>query len=270
MQYKYRWYYAVGIFISVITIGIFYFIMPKWNEAEVLRATDEQLSLDLSAVKQFAVQRNENVTIKHLQPEQMAEIAALAHTNGVMVQSIHLLGRQSLEAAPMDTIHLTASGDFIHITQFLFAMIDHFDMSAVTDFLYKAERRDEYLFNLNVILWENGRRQPISHDRLERAVVMHAPFCFNANEIFQQNDADALQQVPLDQIKMIGYLRFGDRVTGIVFLPSGAAFDVQPGTLLGLEQGVVLTVERDHMLIKLPSMQRKLMMAEGGSDVLPV
>jgi hypothetical protein len=250
MQYKYRWYYAAGIMLIVMWLSLFYFIIPKWDEAAALLSTEEQLTLNLTAIKQFASQHHEEVINNNLQPIRMAELVALGHTSGVTVQSINLLARQPLEAAHMNIIQMVVSGDFTKVVQFIYAITYQRHLSAVTDFLYKVDHHDEgNLFNLNLMLSDDVTR--FSSEALPLSnTVMHNPFCFTANEAFQQNDPTELQQVPLNQIKMVGYLRQGDRVVGIVALPSGAVFDVRLADILGLEHGVVKKIERYHIVVE--------------------
>lgn len=262
MQYKYRWYYAASIFLSVIGTAFFYFILPKWNDISSLRSTDAQLLADLMAIKAFASHPHRISSYRTSQPEKMAELAALAHANNVTLQTLNVLGRQSQLVAHLDTIHLSASGQFNDVAAFLTSVSRQMTMSVMTDFVYKAERRDYYSFNMDFMLWEEGDKQAVPLLELKNSERAHNPFCFVSSDVFQQNDASVLQHISLDQIHMVGSFRLGSRVVGMVSLPSGDVFEVRLGMKMGSEQGVVTAILRDQMVIAVSGRQQRLLMGE--------
>jgi Tfp pilus assembly protein PilP len=79
------------------------------------------------------------------------------------------------------------------------------------------------------------------------------PFCTNENMNLwsNQNDESELTSIPISQIKMTGYLQFGEKQAALLLLPNKMTVMVERGNLLGKERARVAGIYSDHVLVDL-------------------
>src|SRR5262249_15969597 len=87
----------------------------------------------------------------------------------------------------------------------------------------------------------------------EMSSGLYNPFCSpqNMSKWNGNDESNNAVSVPLNQIKMIGYLQKGEHRQALVLLPNSVMKTVEPGFLLGSEKGEVVAVNRKQVVVRL-------------------
>lgn len=85
---------------------------------------------------------------------------------------------------------------------------------------------------------------------------IQSPFCDTGTALILKGDS-ILSTTPLNQIKMVGYFAQGLKRKGLIQLPAGVVMAVSVGDVIARERVVVRAIERNEMIMELPSGVRR-------------
>jgi hypothetical protein len=271
MQYKYRWYYAVGISFSFLIAGFFYDEAPRWIQMTALQEKERKIREELLHLKQFVSRypaEVDEVLHSHglkdnIQPIYWEDIFTLAYESGLAIQSFNLLPQPLLGLHNINKVRLVMRGDFLQMVAFMEAITKQANSKVivVTDFSYKFSPQKKFIINMDVMLVQNKLPMTVAHQSINYKA--YNPFCGSAKDITYHYDIEELQRISLDQIKMIGYLQQTSHVSAIVASPSGGVFSIDLNTKLGVEQGVVIDIQRQYLMVKVNEKEERYIKMKG-------
>jgi Tfp pilus assembly protein PilO len=264
MQYKYRWYYAASIFLSLIISGFFYSIQPAWTELITLQENQQHLRQQWGVLRQFSNQSASELNLtfpehEEMQPVHWEDIFTLAYESGLSIQSFNLVPQSEFDPHTLHKIHLIIRGDFLQITEFLSRMTKELKVIVMTDFSYTSRQENKFIISMDVLLGRNSlQKLTLNSPTIYHDESRHNPFCLTANELILKNEREELLRTPLAHIQMIGYLQQDNRVMAIVLSPSGAVFDINIHSSLGAEQGVVAAITPHYLIVKINGKEQRI------------
>lgn len=181
----------------------------------------------------------------HLDKNELRDISqfiSFIQSSGLIIQASDLRN---------NTVHITLSGNYSRLFALIQALEKQQDLFALQDFSYKLTENNDLLATMDVSLLSqvHSVREINNHEDKR-----HNPFCIteNINKWLEKDDINAALSVPIERIKMVGFLQHGSHSQALVMLPDSVMRTVEPGFLLGSEKGVVIAVHRSQTLVELP------------------
>jgi len=249
MHYQYRWIYAVIISILILMLAYFYDFQDQLRQVEKLSIDTKELTMTLAKVSQ-TMEETHMTTEPSTKTDLLAQLLAMAQSKGLVIQSVNTVPSSRVPDALQ--VHLKVRGDFQLVSAFVQALYAQKNAALMLDFSYQSTEHHEWLFTSDILILSAIDLLKSTPD-----LVVHNPFCQTVTlpPLTYDDSLAKLVATPLAQIKMVGYLREGERSSALVALPGGLLLDVYEGSRLGKEQGVVVEVKPDGMSVKTDKLQ---------------
>jgi hypothetical protein len=190
-----------------------------------------------------------HLIVQSSQAEIVQSITMLANKSGLSIQKIKVMTREKPFVENILLIRLISIGNFKELYAFISAIEQQSYPASIQDFSYKLTKQNQLLLSM-VILSNYKKRQyfpQVSTDNLNN------PFCQQKGMelLLYKNDLLESRITPLMQIKMVGYFKQDKRSQALLSLPNKTLIFVEPGSVIGQEQGVVNKINRHQVQVKL-------------------
>lgn len=239
----------VGLFVLMfLAITYVYDIQPliaqlaELNQIEI--KANEKLLAMISQSKSVQPEVLDNQHVDKNKLDDISKFISFIHASGMMIQTSDFL------SAPNNLMHLVLRGNYQQLFTLIKALEKHSDFFVLQDFSYKLTEQDDLLVTMNVFSSKQAHQEINIHDEI---LNKQNPFCIaeNISKWIDENGVNAALSVPIERIKMIGFVSRGSHRQALVMLPNTMMRTVERGFLLGSERGVVVAINRDRMLVKL-------------------
>ncbi|MBX3708581.1 MAG: pilus assembly protein PilP [Gammaproteobacteria bacterium] len=262
--YRYRWFYTITIFIFSMLTGVLSDSYPLLKQLMALMKDEEllceKLTMEKSSVQMSQSKEPSILSYEKNQAVKIHDLIVLAQMKGLLMKTINLTHQKDGRSDNTWNLHLVASGDFMQLAAFIWAIENESFPASIHDFSCKLISQDNMRFSLDILLMSD----PISLSTMDEnqgvLLKLHNPFCLpqDSRSHVNENGLSSLRSVQIKQIKMVGYLHQQEHVQALVLLPSGTVVLIKQGSIIGKESGVVDRISRDRIRIQL----------QGGKDVV--
>lgn len=244
MNYQYRWYYAMFIFIGMIGWGYLYDLSPACSQLTDLKETEKRLQEKLMHLQQYAHVSTPLIAISQdKQPDIMAMLLNAAQFCGLTVNSITL---------PMPRlIRVVAVGEYAQMVQFAEALLKQKKPLLIRNFVYQRNQQHTLTMTMELAIYDGMVDEKPLANFSHALDVFQDPFC-GAQAFTMINEHD-LYRYSIQQIKMLGYLQQAGLKVALIALPNNTMMDVQVGSEIGSEKAIVTQLSDHDVTLMLPS-----------------
>ncbi len=239
LQHRYRWVYAFAFSGVIFLLSFFYDVQPSWSKLKHLNNAKKSLQRKLAGhpfVHPVVMSKPPSST------EVLSDLFRLANEKGIQLQSVKV-------TSPTATFML--QGDFQQLTSFIGQLTQSMGHLLLLDFSYKSIDANHFALMMTVLMTKNNlsNSPPVPF-----SLLSYNPFCLagNVENLNAQNALIRAHMIPIEQIKMVGYLQQGERHQALLLLPEGLVVAVEQGMEVGKEKGVVMTVQAENVVVRLP------------------
>lgn len=231
MHYRYRWLYALGIFFISFCFSFYYVIHPEWTELRSLKSKTKKLKQEVFLMPSKHDKIFEKFRFLPTKKDFLLILTALEFTTGVKI--ISLKDKPHLPLTPLEAkmLSLTIQGNHQQVFLFLDQLLEH--PFVLLDFNYHFNLK-QVLLNIDLLILKNNNLFNKTSSMSKMIGQPHHSFC--------RQTTSQLLWPPLRQIKMIGYMKQGQRAQAILFLPTHQLVHVDVGTFIGQERGKVFKI----------------------------
>lgn len=275
---QYRMLFVVGIGVFIFLSGLFFDIWPKVMKfCQIhydVKNIQEKYHSEMNFIKNEA---NIHKQVRELKPklanylrinnrssveaECLTAILKAGEVNGFLIQSMQPEKWSSHSGVEEISIRLVGLGKLIQIAEFL-AMLSSYSLPVLlSDFECRMDKNGLIKTTLHlkgyflptaqqdhpVKLWLPIKKMNFNHAARDPFL----PQLKNSVELvdFPIEMDVLLQSVSLNQIKLVGYMRYKDRFWTLAMLPNGQTFEIFVGKMLGSEKGRVVRVSEDQVVV---------------------
>lgn len=251
--------YQKKLMIIIVFILVFFVMGYVYDIHPLVTHVAELNKAEINANKKLLAMAEQK---KNIQPEifnnqhvdkselsDVSQLIAFIHSSGLIIQTSSFLS-----SSQNKVMHLVLGGDYQQLLNFLDVLEKQTEPSTLQNFSYKLTEKNDLLVTMDVLLSKQIRHLQEINGR-DDFVSRHNPFCVteNINKWMGEADVNAALSAPIEHIKMVGFLQRGKRRQALVMLPNSIVRTVEPGFLLGSESGVVVAINSDKTLVKLPN-----------------
>lgn len=245
MKYVWRWHYAAGILLLVLSFGYFYDFSPLLAAYGQLELSIREDQARIASSHQPAVLAwRPNVLALHPLPAagRFASLMTASRVSGLQIDKV-----QMTNASPGETrLHLEGNTRAEQLYAWLQRMntsesaplLSQYDLSA------SADNQIRFSMDFNLIGGVPEVRETGSHTK-----ILSNPFCA-ALPAMQLSEADMTKQpgrYSIRQMKMIGLFRQGHDMAALIQLPDGKMIAMRQGEILGKEQARIISVSPQNV-----------------------
>lgn len=262
MLYRYRWLCVIAFALIVLAIAYIYDIHPGLAHVATLKQTENSLNEKLLARKlsPYTAQPKKSIKVESDKKRlnHLNELVSLISTSGLMALSIAAPSLKSDKSRAQAYMHMVLRGDYQQLVTFMNNMQRHLDLFAVQNFSYKVTEKNDLLITMDVLSFdEHADNHQVMNNGIA-ALAQSNPFCManHMNKWSNDNNVNEALLVPIEQIKMVGYLQSGHHKQALVMLPDAVMRTVETGFLLGYEKAEVIAINKKQIIVKLPDERR--------------
>lgn len=259
--YQYRWLYAVALSAAIILTGMYFTVIPAISQIIEFSSIENKLLEQLTVIKRaaekipgtsYAMSIN-NFQQQHDQMELLADLLNLVHLHGLMVQTANFLPARKFYQQEVVIIKLVIQGDFQQFYAFVSTLVKQNNMNIILDFSYKPSMNNQLLFTMEIGVSNMTRQHSLSNLAFHNPHLSN-PFCslLNNSEMAYDRLID-WQNIPLGQLKMLGFFQQGQRIQALLGLPNNTIFAIKPGMIIGKEHALVAAIYPNQLLLRLPA-----------------
>ncbi|VVC76659.1 hypothetical protein AQUSIP_19830 [Aquicella siphonis] len=264
MHYQFRWWYAAGMAFVILCAGYVWDLHPCLGRLRELRAREKQMTEKRTYLREFQPRRSLHKDLSEIRlTSELNQIHAylmLVRKHGLQLQKIRMNTLHQAGKVERLHTHVSVLGGFRALYSFL-AEINGLDFLAVIEDFTSQPGRDGRLMlvldilSLGTVISHASRLIPPLYAENARD-----PFCSaSENNVLETSYLRAGAAVPLNQIRMTGYVRRGRWGQAIVAMPGDKVSVIETGVILGKERGIVTEISRDHVILKLTDGRRYIL-----------
>lgn len=254
----------MGVIIGfILMVAYFYDFKPTFDRWQVLYSSVNQSEHALrkmrQSIAQYKIKPSQTQALSKSDLTRLDALNAEAHKQGLEVQTVHLNAAKHLDATDEWQFHMVFTGQFNALTRFLLSLDQSPAAAVVRDFMFQRNEKGQLTLGMDVILG-GAHSSPAMVTNSTLLNEWRDPFCSAGGQTRLQADTDARlrMSVPLDRIQMMGYMHRGSREQGLISLPGHIVLAVEEGFIIGKEQGVIQSIQRDRIVIRLSDGQETL------------
>lgn len=264
MHYRYRWFYAAAISLLLAASGYYEIIKPGLHQLFLLNMTENDLTEKIRLSKrlgsQTSIKPNSKQGVRQeshqMEFNWLYDLIARMHVSGLSVETINIVPAQLQRQTNGSMARLVVHGDFLQLMSLLFDTSKGDFSTRLQDFDIKVTEQDKLRVTMNVLpsayhfQYDDTSLLNTHTDGQE----MRNSFCLpkKIDSAARANDLGELSKVPLELIRMVGYMQQGERNEALVLLPDNNVIAVELRSVIGKEHGVVAAIQHNHILVKLP------------------
>jgi len=236
MLYRYRWWLALGLVLFFAINRTYYDFYPIQNRINELQEIemDSQEKLNnlqtISANKMILGEKSDH---------------ALNHMS-IAINMIEASGLDILSVNQVSELitHVDLEGSYRQWMRLINALQQKKHIVNVVHFYCRGVDKNHLQIGIDLSLLGDTKSKTTTSVMRDSV----NPFCVGVNE------EEWLQQInaPILQIKMVGYLQLGTHSQALILMPDKKMINVEIGSVLGLERGVVVGIYQKYIVVKLP------------------
>lgn len=253
MQYKYRWIYAMLLFLIIVSFGYLYDVKSLLTELDSLKLSKreflQKLSVQKKANQNQFIDKIQNKQIEYANP--LLNLVMLIQKTGLHINELHLTNTNSLINDKYAKIHLLLMGYFQNLIDLLLELHHQRFSILMSNFKIIILDNSKVSFSVDFLLNAN-QLQPI--DAINNTVFGSGLMCSDphSNKILLYQNNSRLLTTPIEFLKLNGYLQYSDQSTqALIALPNNTTVAIGKGSIVGLERGVVVDIQSDYILLEL-------------------
>lgn len=253
-HYQWRWIYLAIINSLLLAMSCVYDFQPmlaqinELNQREVILI--KKLSIEKSLHKKHQRSKNKVLAKKTIWSK-IQDINARAHITGLQIRSMNFLPSKN---AAYVRLHLVAEADFAQWYAFILHLqkLDHY--ISIQDFSCKLNEKNKLVFISYMLLYDNHVYP--SYVKYAESKGVHNLFCVLDSVFAETSDSVDLYSVPIQQIKMVGYLQDQRHHQALILLPNQMMLSVMTGMRIGKERAKIIEIHKDKMIATFPDAKR--------------
>jgi len=146
MHYKYRWCYAVMLFVSLLVTGYHYDLGQRISHLHALHQEGVRMAQQMQRLQQPRKRKAAKKLQLHQQEEVeiLPAILMLAHLHGLQVMSLTLRPAQAGSAFRMESAHLVAEADYRQVSALITALQLQNNLLVMTNFSFKLNAKHHF------------------------------------------------------------------------------------------------------------------------------
>lgn len=254
--YHYRWLYAFAIFFSLISMGILYDIYPNFTQLKLATKIENNLAKKIILIKESTSKNRPAISLfSSSEKDQVLKIHHLvmfAQKSGLRIKKVNVLYDENEYGGDKLNVQLIASGDFMQLAAFIFAIENRNLLVSMHDFSCKLIQ-NTMLLSMSIWVANYKSLSYAKNTNQNFLSKWNNPFClpyqFRSNA--ESNTSSDLQRISIDQLKMIGYLHKNERTQALILLPNGIVKLIGYGSTIGKEHGKVVYIYHNKIIINL-------------------
>lgn len=236
MMYKYRWLIAGLLAIILIWVSYVTDILP--NKIKYQQLVEEKTKLEIGSQAK-KIDRAWSYAVDDVNVLQLTQLIEQAGLKVLSVQS------QTLSSA-----HIGLMGPFAAWQAFVNGLSKKSRLINLKNINIKLSDTHDLLIDLEVDL-------SLSRvELMDYPMELLNPFCDSESILAFSSDDDlrALQETPLNEMKMLGYLAEGDHVVAWIGLSNSALVEISQSMVIGKEKAKVVGIEPGFVSLILPDL----------------